>query len=243
MKKIFKTLAVITCLLLLACTSDDYQNSTTSNNLKSKNVTNSYRQIETFLHSNTFERHKEFIKTFGEVDSEKGITRSLEEHGAEGEVIIIPITTTEGVVVGVLEAVDLKYEGFLPHGDTYAVNLVDYGNFDLELKSGIVKLFDLNYGHSLHSELTIDNNIITDWETIPVIYDNGEDLKPANGLYELCDSNGNGNISLSECYSCGKNSLAGSGTFGEWLCDIPGLGWLGCWSTLTAACAVISSIY
>jgi len=113
----------------------------------------------------------------------------------------------------------------------------------LHLKSGKVKMYDLNYDRALHSELVIDNNIIIDWETTPVTYNGEEPLKPSNGLYELCDKNKNGNISFGECYSCGKESLAGSGTFGEWFCDIPVLSWSGCFTTLSAACVVISSIY
>lgn len=240
MKKI--VLLIIGAITFIACSEESVSVSENQNVVRRESV-NPELKIEAFLNSETYERHREFIiNEFGEVDRENGITRSLEEYRVEEDVIIIPIKN-DNEVIGVLEIVDLKRSGFLPNGDIYAINLVDYKDFDLNSKSGIIRMFDLNYGHSLHSELTVYDNIISDWETFPVLYDGDEPLITANGIYELCDSNGNGNIGLFECYSCGKNSLAGSGTFGEWFCDIPILGWSGCFTTLTAACIYISAVY
>jgi hypothetical protein len=58
-----------------------------------------------------------------------------------------------------------------------------------------------------------------------------------------CDYNHNGNLSFLECYSCLDSATDVQGTFGKWWCDVPVAGWASCWSSISAACVVLSSVY
>jgi len=144
-----------------------------------------------------------------------------------------------GVQVAIIEAVDLETLGYLPQGDTYALNLIDCVDFDFNSKTGNVRMIDLNYNYFLHSNITIKNDVILEWEAIALAYDDNEKLKSPNGVYSLCDSNGNNNISFSECYKCGVDAISADG-FSLLVCAIASPHCLG---SLAAACVYISIKY
>jgi hypothetical protein len=63
-----------------------------------------------------------------------------------------------------------------------------------------------------------------------------------SGIYILCDTNNDHNISYSECYKCATDAISSNG-FSSFICEIPVLGWLNCWGTKTATCVAVSSYY
>lgn len=207
----------------------------------------------TFLASSTFERIKPSIDFYGDID----IKNVKEEVLNNGEVTIstfrIPVTKN-GRLIGNIVAVDLGKSGFLPFGDTFAVNFENYSEFNLITMTGKIEMIDMNYENFVHSKIHVIENKIIDWQ--------GNGLSPKlkakyshlrkestsnlnlNGRIQTytCDNNENGDISFSECYRCVKEAIEMDGT-SSFFCDIPLSGWLGCWAVSTAFCIVISSIY
>jgi hypothetical protein len=243
------TLACTVIFFIISCSNED--SLVNKDKLDSiDNSTNIARERKTsnvlvkFIASDTYKNHQIFINRYGRLNEAESSLLSLNDYGGgKNELLIIPIVDIKNNVTAVLEVVDLETRGFLPNADVYAINLVDYTKFDLRSRSGKVKMYDLNYGESLHSSITIDKNIILDWKTIPVTYKGNNRIK-SNGLYKLCDKNKDLDISFFECYSCAKEAISGSGTFAEWFCDIPFLGWhTTCFTTISAACVVVSSKY
>jgi hypothetical protein len=59
-----------------------------------------------------------------------------------------------------------------------------------------------------------------------------------------CDGNGNGNgnVSFGECYSCINDAIDANPT-SSFICDVPILGWIDCWASITVACIYISANY
>ena len=67
-------------------------------------------------------------------------------------------------------------------------------------------------------------------------------LGSTGGIYSLCDSNSDQNISFSECYKCATDAISADG-FSTFVCDIPILGWASCWVSKSATCVYLSSAY
>jgi hypothetical protein len=196
--------------------------------------------IEIFLKSETFKKHQVFFTSKGVVKTSEAKILEAKYKDFKGEYIAIPLYN-DSKIVGVIEAVDMKKEGYLPNNDTYTLNYTDYSNFDLNRKTGKVKLYDVNYYYSIHSDIDVLNNKIIKWTSLEVDTRNfkAQSQSGGGGLYQLCDSNHNNNISFFECYRCGKQAIE-SNEVGDWICDIPVAGWAGCWASLSAACVNIS---
>jgi len=250
--RVFALLA-LTCTIfffVLSCSNEDSLGDRNKSDSIDNNTINATHKrtisntVVKFMESETYKNHQMFIDRYGRLNEAESSLQSLNDYGGDkDELLIIPIVDIKNNVTAVLEIVDLKKRDFLPNGDVYAINLVDYTSFDLQSRSGEVKMYDLNYGESLHSSITIDKNIVLNWRTVPVTYRGNNRIK-SNGLYKLCDKNKDSDISFFECYSCAKEAISGSGTFAEWFCDIPILGkHTSCFVSISAACVVVSSKY
>lgn len=204
-------------------------------------------EINQFLSSSTFQRVKPSIAKYGDVDLSHIKHEVLNKDQVKISTFRIPLTKN-GQHVGTIIAVDLKSKGFLPFDDTYAVNLENYSNFNQKSQTGIVEMIDLNYDNYVHSKINIVNNKITKWEgnglspEIRVKYAKLRKGNKSSPKTYTCDTNRNGDISFSECYSCVKQSIELDGTT-SFVCDIPIGGWIGCWSVSTTFCVFLSANY
>lgn len=257
MTKIKSTLAIVSIFLasifIYSCSKNN------DIDLVSQNLEKTNPVLEKFLNSATYERAKKTISAYGEIDK-KAIT--IDSTIIDNKIVFHYFTVIikkNNKINATLDVVNLNDTKNLPYGDTYALNLNDMSDFDTETKSGKIKLFDLNYDNFLHSVFTINNNSIKEriynrpsveylskFKSIQI--DKNKVAQQAsrisNGARAIpCDSNGNGNLGFFECYSCFKSASEIPGTFGSWWCDVPVAGWASCWSSMSAACAILSSIY
>ena len=134
-----------------------------------------------------------------------------------------------GIIKGIIEAVPIPntYNNILPENAHYAMSLIDYREYDIEAKTGRIKITDLNYDGYTAIDALVSSGEITNLisnempEEISSKYSNL--LKKAdlgNALYSednmnviapphFCDQNRNGNVSFGECYSCMSSACNG----------------------------------
>jgi hypothetical protein len=240
-QKLFFIWNLIAAAVLISCESIE------------ENQTQLTENKNSFLSSSTFERIKPSIDFYGDLD----LKNSKEEVLNNGEITIstfrIPVTKN-GRLIGNIIAVDLGKSGFLPFGDTFAVNFEDYSDFNQKTLSGTIEMVDMNYENFVHSKIRVVENNIIDWEgnglspKLKAKYSNlrkdSTTIKKLNIRTQTytCDDNKNGDVSFSECYRCVKESIEMDGT-SAFFCDIPLNGWIGCWAVSTVFCVFISSNY
>lgn len=205
--------------------------------------------IVKFLESKTFLRAKTTIESYGTIAYNE-IQSGIINHG-ELKISVIGIPIFEnGVKIGVVEAVDLKTDKFLPYGDSYALNYENIKKFDLKTLTGTIEMADLSYDNYVHSVIEVKNNLIKSYKynLMPLALkskymaiSNPNKLKSLKAEV-LCDGNGNGNVSWGECYHCLKEAIDANG-YSQAVCDIPIAGWVSCPASVAAACVYISAMY
>lgn len=217
------------------------------------------QQVITLKNSSAILRNNDFISSFGKINYSNSVIEELNLGGSNStSFIVIPILKN-GMVVATIEAVKIS-KGKLPYGDGYALNLVDYSSCNIETKTGKILMYDMNYDNYQHSTIKVQDNKILFWSaaslslTLKEKFNNPEfkqfsglnntqiQTQAENGVYKLCDSNGDHNISFSECYKCATDAIAADG-FSTFVCEIPVAGWIGCWGGKTATCVAVSSMY
>ena len=119
----------------------------------------------------------------------------------------------------------------------------------------------LNYDNFEHSIILVEKNNIISWKATGLskelsekygylqgtIQHSPQHSPSLNGQQETqlkrnCDTSNDGKISFTECYKCISDAISENG-LSSWICDFPVIGWLSCWVSTSAACAVISIIY
>ena len=202
-----------------------------------------------FLESKTFERTKRDLLCYGDISFSEIKSGIVNYDTIQISILCVPVYL-KGKENGILEVVDLKSSNFLPNGDSYALNFVDLRDSNSSTLSGSVRMIDMNYENFEHSKLEIDNNLIKSWQCNNLPDDlvkkysklsNQNRLKSLKQK-KLCDLNGDGNVSFTECYKCLSDAIDANG-FSKFMCDIPFAGWTSCWYSKTAACLVISAMY
>lgn len=108
--------------------------------------------VISFLQSNTFERIKPSIQSYGKIDFSKISSEKISNGEIESVIIRIPVAKN-GEQIGMAVAVNLKSSEFLPYGDTYAVNFENYSKFKTKSLTGIVEMVDLNLTTMFTQEL------------------------------------------------------------------------------------------
>lgn len=210
--------------------------------------------------SSTVHRNQEYISSFGIINfSESKVITLMISSDDTATLIITPIIKN-GVVLATIESIKIP-NNRLPHNDDYAINLVDYRKYDFKTKTGNIEMVDINYDLFNHSSVYVVNNLIKKWDSkglsknLEEKYDNpnlkqsskqvensSQLLGSTGGIYSLCDSNIDQNISFSECYKCATDAISADG-FSTFVCDIPILGWASCWVSKSATCVYLSSAY
>lgn len=206
--------------------------------------------VNTFLSSDTYQRHKNFIDQHGKLDVNNTLHQKVNVNEQDYDLYIIPVINQNNAIVGKLEVIDLKGTNFLPNKDKFALNYADLSRYDLRTHTGSIILTDLNYDNFVHSQITIDRGTYTKYESkglseeLKTKYDSVANRRAPKNV--SCDGNGNGNVSYSECYRCISVAIEMSSTSSA-ICGIyesSGLPWWGgCNISTAAACVIISSIY
>lgn len=205
--------------------------------------------IVKFLESKTFFRAKTTIESYGTISYKDIKSGIIKEGKFKISVLGIPIIEN-GEKIGIVEVVDLETDKYLPNGDSYALNYVNFKNFDLETLTGTVEMADLNYDNSIHSIFIVENNIITSFKhyQMPIaLKEKYASIKKPNKLKSsksevLCDGDGDGDVSFFECYGCIEDAIDDSAE-ASFFCGIPVAGWASCWASVSIACVYISANY
>ena len=222
--------------------------------------------IHEFLKSNDFQRNQ--LMSYKLIDFERSSVYYLNDE--KDKPIINIIFTDAAKIIGSVEAIKNESEKILlPNNGKYFMVYRDYTTFDFNDMSGSIKLFDLNYDNhffgygELNSGLLnasffnpMPSNILNKYEKVLAINRtnlNTPNKKTLSGKSEsiLCDGNGNGNVSFSECYKCFNNACGSSETCIV-MCYLigDGAGWSispvkipWCQTSIAAACIYISMAY
>lgn len=250
MKKIFLTLSV-TAIIVFAGTVLSCNKDMTNDELPIiKDV-----KVNEFIHSVTFERHYVNIKSYGNIDFENIFVDSMIVANKVVNYFVIPIMKNRNRA-GFLEVIDMHGTTYLPNGDQYALNYVDWNNFNTETRTGSIKMIDMNYDNHIHSTMQIASNTITSRKfdglstELKIKYKDYKTPARETDIHlteltddtEQCDKNGNNNISFSECYKCLNDAIDKNGT-SKFICDFPFIGWASCWISVSVSCLIIAAIY
>jgi hypothetical protein len=226
MKKI--SLSVLVCFVsLLSIAQSDISSNVSS-------------LINTFLNSPEYRRVQQKILSLGNVDlSLSKVTYS--DNNTTKPILNIAITN-RGVVKGIVEAIPLPENAktVLPQNDKYVMQLIDYSNYNVTTKTGVIKTFDLNYEAYLSAEVNVNNSSISSFAAYHI---------PADVVARHpADTNGNGNVGFGECMGymqAACNGSAGCAT----MCTIVNLAGIGtsiggqCTISMAAACIYLSIKY
>jgi hypothetical protein len=187
----------------------------------------------------------------------------------EGELVINIPFSDNGSFKGVVQAIPLpaSLSNVLPGNEHYLIVLLDYKAYDTISKTGNIKLRDLNYDGYVPVELSVINGTISNLTTLnmpealkekyssllkkkdlgnPIFQGGSEQAKATTGHY--CDTNGNGNVTFGECFSCLSVACAGNqqcailcalvNVGGTWMIGLPA-----CTASMAASCVWISIWY
>lgn len=216
--------------------------------------------VNEFINSNTFNRVKNKINSYGTISSQNvSIDSIIVKDKGTFHYFTIAIKQNN-IIKATLYVAVLDNTSNLPYNDKYVMNLNDMTDFDINNLSGKVELYDLNYDNFNHTEVKINNNKIENitYHSPSVQFLNkfvSLKLKSNNILKNFskstfskaskipCDKNGNGNLGYFECYGCFKSAAEIEDSFGNWWCDVPVVGWGSCWASMSTSCAILASIY
>ncbi len=271
MKKLslFTLLAVLFFAIMYSCNSDVFNSINedesgeishkTSQSLARTSEETNYSYITSkdpaftdFLDSKTYEHHKDYINSLGDMDLNTILYKKFEIDGENYDFFVVTFLK-DGKLQGKLEILNLKGTSFLPNNDTYALNYADLSSYDMDQKTGTIKLYDLNYENFMHTKMDIDKgyyiNVEGDGLSDQLREKYAYLANPAKSANltsrHLCDSNGNGNISFGECYSCIVRAIKQNSTSTA-IChsyEAMGLPWWGsCGASVVVSCTIISSI-
>ena len=176
--------------------------------------------VAQFKASPEFERVQQQFKELGEADFGEATVNFVEANGRHpyGNLYF----RRDGQITAVLEFVHLpeKAGKLLPNNDRFAMQLVDYRNFESENLTGTIRAYDLNYDNHQAALLEVQKGMVTGLKTFSIpdeLIKKYAGLDPAEqtgDTYErkahFCDGNGNGNISYSECYRCMVKACKGN---------------------------------
>jgi hypothetical protein len=196
--------------------------------------------IDAFLNSPEYSRVQIKVAALGNIDLT--LSKVIYKDDDLNKPIINIAITNRGVATGLMEIIPLPTNSLstLPQNDKYVMQLIDYSNYDLNIKTGIIKTYDLNYEGYLSSEISVNNSSIDNFN----VYRIPNDIAARHPA----DTNGNGNVSFGECLGYMQAACNGSSTCATmcWLVNVGGIGTsIGgqCSISMGAACVYLSINY
>jgi hypothetical protein len=168
--------------------------------------------INSFLSTPEYARVEKRVNELGSVDLENSRVAYVDEDVSKPTLYLI-IKSQTGIIKGVINVVPLpiKAKTILPNNDKYFMQLVDYSNYDVTSKTGLIKTLDLNYENYLSAEITVNNQNVSSFQ----VYQIPSDILARHPA----DTNGNGNVSYGECMSFMHNACGGASSCGL-MCSI-----------------------
>ena len=116
--------------------------------------------VNEFINSNTFNRVKNKINSYGTISSQNvSIDSIIVKDKGTFHYFTIAIKQNN-IIKATLDVAVLDNTSNLPYNDKYVMNLNDMTDFDINNLSGKVELYDLNYDNFNHTEVKINNNKI-----------------------------------------------------------------------------------
>ena len=213
--------------------------------------------LSDFLSSKEFGKIKGQVRALGEVDLTRSRVTYVEEDKAKP---VLNIAITNGTVVkAVLEAVAIPKTivNVLPDDARYAMQMIYYDQYDINTKTGTIKMVDLNYDGYTSGQLQVANGEVKEFLTYPMPEATKakyaglkkiSEINPGARKPHFCDKNQNGNVGFGECLSCMQQACSGS-TSCNAICTIVNMGSIvtgvpaQCTLSMGAACVVISIMY
>jgi hypothetical protein len=187
---------------------------------------------------------------------------SYSEDGFKTPNIYLPLFNKSNMLIGSLEIVKketLKLK--LPNEGGYFIMYRDFTNFDFTSLSGKIAMYDNNYDNYLFNTINYSKGKSTSYlfvncpteilEKYDSIITYNHNVLERNKYNGLCDTNHNGNLSFSECYSCFNGSCASNpecftlcygiaDTLG-WVSPAPGIPM--CQASIGVACVYLAAVY
>lgn len=217
MKKTILSLLIILALAVSCHENDDLSNQALPEKKAAKSSLGlrNADKVSELLRSVTFLRHESFFNSFGSINSENIYYESISIDEFTTDYYNIPIYDNNGTEVAYIEAVRIENTQFLPNNDEYVMNLVDKRGYNTTTKVGNIEMYDVNYGHYKHAVAYAENDHVITWTanglSADLLAEYADIQNPAKQenlrRRHLCDSNGNGNISFGECFSCIDNAI------------------------------------
>ena len=176
--------------------------------------------------------------------------------------INLPVFDLKGKLLGSLEAVKKSSSTYikLPNDNSYFIMFRDFNNFNFETLTGKILMYDNNYDNYLFNTINYEkgNSISYNFVNCPIeikekysdiISFNSSNLSKLPGRKVPCDSNGNGNVSFSECYFCFNGACSSNPTCFTMCMGIgdaagwTALGFPHCQASIGLACVYIAAAY
>lgn len=205
--------------------------------------------LKKFLKSPDYKSVKNSLIDYGKIDEKASYIENIEIEGVSKNILVLTFVDFNNRVTAKLEVIELSEKGFLPKNQVFAMNLIDFNEFNFKTLSGEVIMHDLNYDFC-HSLVRIEANIVKSWSTSPmpeeikIKYQNLR-KKGKNTLTSLVASVGcagaDGNLSFGDCYKCMTDAIANDG-FSQFLSDFPATSGM-VFTSKAAACIYLSARY
>lgn len=100
-------------------------------------------EVTNLSKSDAINRNSSRLATFGTLDYANAVKKTITSGSTDSAIFIVVPITFKGKVVASLEAVQIP-KGKLPNGDNYALNLLDFKEFDLKTLTGRIEMLDVN---------------------------------------------------------------------------------------------------
>lgn len=213
--------------------------------------------LNDFLSSKEFGKIKGQVRALGEADLALSRVTYVEEDKAKP---VLNIAITNGIVVkAVIEAVAIPRTivNVLPDDARYAMQMIYYDQYDINTKTGTIKMVDLNYDGYTSGQLQVVNGEVKEFLTYPMPEATKakyaglkkiSEINPGARKPHYCDKNQNGNVGFGECMSCIQQACGGSTTCNA-ICTIVNIASVftpipaQCTLSMGAACVFISLVY
>lgn len=225
--------------------------------------------LKTFLESSDYINvYKTILYNYGSVDLEKSIIEYVDGDVKKPLLNLIFLDKNKILALVQVAIFPKDIKNVLPNNSHYAMLLVNYKEYDVLSKNGLIEAYDLNYDNYLSTTFNVENGNIKKSQSFDIpskilvkystlkkkkelgnpIFDNTLARKPAQ--YELCDANGNGNIGWGECMACMRKACYSSADCAG-LCSLidigsavmPGLPGGQCTLSMGASCIYIAAVY
>jgi len=265
MKQYFVKLSVAAFILIIVIIGCKKMSDTKENDIPAKFSLEEKGMIIAFLESKEFKN----VEKSTSADSKLNLVKSFFTYvdDSKNKPVINLLFEKEGKIVNLVEVIPIpkKVTNVLPNNERYAMQLSDFSSYNIQNKSGVMVIKDLNFENFIVAKISLTLGQNTSIETFPIsqqIISKYSYLKRKSDIESqissteisnmkknhFCDKNGNGNVSFGECTSC-MLSACYSTTDCSVMCTLVSIASGGtrvggqCHISVAAACVYLSIVY